>query len=195
MKLRIIIIAVLLLAAGSARAQEDISSHFSVKVGAGLPGSGTEYFTKSVTKTAYGMEAIYGDYTGDLNASPAISLEAYYIRDQWFRFGLDFIYGSYSNQVFSGITNEVRRDRKGQSFIILPTAAVNYYHKNALNLYMELGVGAGYYSGFDNMEENVRFDVQFTPLGIEYGRKLFGFAEAGLGTAFSWVRGGIGYRF
>ena len=60
---------------------------------------------------------------------------------------------------------------------------------------MELGVGAGYYSGFDNMEENVRFDVQFTPLGIEYGRKLFGFAEAGLGTAFSWVRGGIGYRF
>ena len=195
MRIKIIIIAALLLAAGSIHAQEAVSQRFTIRAGVGLPGAGTEYFTKGLIATNYGMEAIYGDYTGDLTASPAICLEAYYTLNQWFRFGLDAVYGSYANQVFSGTTNEVKKDRKGQSFIILPTAAVNYYKKGALNLYMALGVGAGYYSGFDNMENKLAFDMQFTPFGIEYGRKLFCFGEVGLGTAVSWVRGGIGYRF
>ena len=195
MRLKIIIISVFLLAAGAASAQEDFSSRFSVRAGAGLPGSGAEYFTTNVLPTSYGMDAIYGDYTGDLKTIPAISLEAYYLYNQWFRFGLDVVYCSYSNQILSGITGEVKKNRNGQSFVFLPTAAVNYYHKGALNLYMALGVGVGYYAGFDNMENNVAFDVQFTPFGIEYGRKFFCFAEAGLGTAVNWVRGGIGYRF
>lgn len=195
MRIKIIIIAALLLAAGSVHAQEAVSHRFTVRAGVGLPGAGTEYFTQGTTKTTYGLEAIYGDYISDLKATPAISLEAYYTFNQWLRFGLDVIYGTYENQVMNGITDQVSRERKGQSYIILPTASVNYYQKGALNLYMALGVGAGYYSGFDNMENKLAFNVQFTPLGIEYGRKLFGFAEAGLGTAVSWVRGGIGYRF
>ena len=195
MKSRIIIIVALLLSAGIARAQEDISSHFCLRVGAGMPGAGTEYFTQGMTKTTYGLEAIYGDYISDQKATPAICLEAFYTFNQWLRFGLDVIYGSYDNQVMNGITSQVSRERKGQSYIILPTVSVNYYQKGALYLYMALGIGAGYYSGFDNMENKLAFNVQFTPLGIEYGRKLFGFAEAGLGTAYSWVRGGIGYRF
>ena len=195
MKSRIIVIIALLLFAGTAWAQEDASSRFCLRVGAGLPGSGTEYFTQGTTKNTYGLEAIYGDYISDLKATPAISLEAYYTLNQWFRFGLNVVYGAYENQVMNGITDQVSRERKGQSFIILPTASVNYYQKGALGLYMALGAGAGYYAGFDNMENKLAFNVQFTPLGIEYGRKLFGFAEAGLGTAVSWVRGGIGYRF
>ena len=195
MRIKILIITVLLLAAGSAHAQEDVSSRFCVKVGAGLPGSGTEYFTSGIVKTHYGLEAIYQDYVSDLKATPAISLQVLYNFNHWFRFGLDVVYGSYSNQVMNGITDQVSRERNGQSLIFLPTASVNYYQKGALSLYMALGGGIGYYSGFDNMENKLAFNAQFTPLGIEYGRKVFAFAEAGLGTAVNWVRGGIGYRF
>ena len=156
MRFKIIIIAALLLAAGSARAQEEaVTSRFTFRAGVGLPGSGTDYFTQGTTKTTYGLEAIYGYYISDLKATPAISLEAYYTLNQWFRFGLDLVYGTYANQVMNGMTDQVTRDRKGQSYIILPTASVNYYQKGALKLYMALGVGAGYYSGFDNMENKV----------------------------------------
>ncbi|MBR5703055.1 MAG: hypothetical protein IKX45_02255 [Bacteroidales bacterium] len=195
MKFKIILISALLLAAGSVHAQEEISQHYCLRLGVGLPGAATEYFTNGVTQTNFGMEAIYGDYLGDLTATPAISVEAYYIYNQWFRFGLDFVYGSFSDQVYSGITDKVRAERHGQCFILLPSASFSYFQKGAMYLYMGLGVGLGYYAGFDNMQDKFSLNLQFTPIGVEYGRKVFCFAEAGLGTAFSWVRGGIGYRF
>lgn len=185
----------MLLSAAAAHAQSGGSERISVRIGAGLPGSGIEYFTNGSNQITYGLEAIYGDYTGDLKATPAISAEIYYIHNELFRFGVDLVYGSYSSQTFSGITDQVKENRSGQSFIVLPTAAINYYHKNSLKLYLALGAGVGYYAGFDNMQNNLAFNVQFTPIGIEYGRKAFVFAEAGLGTAVNWVRGGVGYRF
>lgn len=195
MKLRLLIITTLLLAGATAYAQEECSSRISIRLGAGLPGAGTEYFTQGLVPTSVGLSDLYGDYVSDLSASPAISIEAYYIHNQWFHFGLDFVYNSYSNQILSGITNQPIRDRDGKSLIVLPTASVNYFQKGALNLYMGLGVGLGYYAGFDNMENKLSFNVQFTPFGIEYGRRIFCFAEANLGTAINWVRGGIGFRF
>lgn len=195
MKLRLLIITTLLLAGGTAFAQEESASRISIRLGAGLPGAGAEYFTQGLIPTSVGLSDLYGDYVSDLSASPAISIEAYYIHNQWFRFGLDFIYNSYSNQILSGITDQPVRDRNGQSFIVLPTASVNYFQKGALLLYMGLGFGVGYYSGFDNMNSKLNFNVQFTPFGIEYGRDVFCFAEANLGTAVNWVRGGVGFRF
>ena len=195
MKFKLILISAMLFAAGSAYAQEDVSRQFCVRLGAGLPGAGTEYFTDGVVPTKYGMEAIYGDYLSDLTATPAISVETYYIINQWFRVGFDFVYNSFSDQVYDGITNQVKAERHGQCFIVLPTTSFSYLQRGAMNLYMSMGVGLGYYTGFDNMQNKLSFNVQFTPIGIEYGRTFFGFAEAGLGTAVSWVRGGVGYRF
>ena len=36
---------------------------------------------------------------------------------------------------------------------------------------------------------------QLTPVGVSYGRRLFGFAELGTGYMYTPVRAGIGYRF
>ena len=41
----------------------------------------------------------------------------------------------------------------------------------------------------------VRASAQINPVGIEIGRKLFGFCEAGFGTMYSGAMAGIGYRF
>ena len=195
MKNRIILILALMLCTVSALAQSDGSQRFSIRLGAGLPGSGTEYFTNGTNQVTYGLAAIYGDYTSDLKASPALSAEVYYLYNDVFRFGVDLVYGTYSNQIIDGLTDQPKRTRSGQSFIVLPTAAVNYYHKGGLKLYIALGAGVGYYAGFDTMQNKLAFNVQFTPVGVEYGRKLFVFAEAGLGTAVNWLRGGVGYRF
>ena len=96
---------------------------------------------------------------------------------------------------FDGITDEMKKERNGQSIIVLPSAQVSFYQKDALRFYMGIGIGGGYYTGFDNMTGNFSFEIEFVPIGIEYGRKVFCFAEGCLGTATNWVHGGIGFRF
>ena len=194
MKLGTILTAACLLIASALSAQDN-STRFTFRVGAGIPGAGAEYFVQGFNKNNYGLAAIYSDYYSDTKAIPAICAEGYYTLNEWFRVGLDFVYTSYTNQAYDGITGQLKRDRKGQTFIALPTASVNYLEKNAMKLYISLGAGLGYYSGFDNLSGNLSFEVQFIPIGIELGRKVFGFAEAGIGTAVSWVRGGVGVRF
>lgn len=45
------------------------------------------------------------------------------------------------------------------------------------------------------VESDVTFSFQVTPIGISVGRKLFGFAEAGIGHQYVGGFFGIGYRF
>jgi hypothetical protein len=94
-----------------------------------------------------------------------------------------------------GITDAVKAERKGTSIIVMPSAHVSYYDKGALSLYMGVSVGAGIYQGFDNMKEKLSFEVEFVPIGVEFGGSVFCFAEACLGTAVNWAHGGIGFRF
>ena len=43
--------------------------------------------------------------------------------------------------------------------------------------------------------QTLRFTGQFTLIGVEVGRKLFGFLECGSGSIFTGIRAGAGYKF
>lgn len=192
---RLLSIAACLLVCGIAMAQNTDGTRMSIRLGVGFPGSGPEKFVSGLSQGAYGLEGLYSDYYSDTKATPAITAECLFRVNEWFEVGAELGYSSYSNQRFNGITDKEVAERNGQSFVVLPTAHVSYFQKDALTLYLGIGVGAGYYPGFDNMAEKVAFEMEFVPFGVEFGKRVYGFAEFCLGTAINWLHGGIGYRF
>lgn len=79
--------------------------------------------------------------------------------------------------------------------------------RSPVRLYGKLGFGAVKYFGFDrrnfdSVDGDVEFydnsftpGIQFAPFGIELGRKIFGFAEIGVGTLYRGISAGLGYKF
>ena len=70
----------------------------------------------------------------------------------------------------------------------MPTVRFNWFYREAVQLYST--ISAGVVTDFDELYPW----ADFTLVGCSFGRKFFGFAEFGLGTA-GWLRAGIGYRF
>lgn len=192
---RLLLLLTGLLICSALLAQEVDGPRFKLRVGTGIPGAGVEKFVDGLATGHYGLQGIYDDYYTDTEFIPPITAECLYQVNYWLSCGAEVMYGSYSNKRIDGITDEVKAVRKGTSIIIMPSAHISYYSKGALSLYMGVGAGAGIYQGYDNMKEKVSFEVEFVPLGIEYGRSVFCFAEACLGTAINWVHGGVGFRF
>ena len=62
-------------------------------------------------------------------------------------------------------------------------------------MYGSLSVGVAKYFGYDELDGSLRGAFQFSPLGMEFGRWLYGFVETGIGNGYSGIRAGIGYRF
>lgn len=70
----------------------------------------------------------------------------------------------------------------------------NWFSKNNLRLYSSVGygtMGGGYVKG----DGHPAHGFQFTPIGVSYGNRVFGFAELGIGWMFFPARTGIGVRF
>jgi len=69
----------------------------------------------------------------------------------------------------------------------------NWFTRERVNIYS--GVGYGTMGGYVDGDGRPSHGFQITPIGISYGKRLFGFAEMGTGWMFCPVRAGIGYRF
>ena len=84
-----------------------------------------------------------------------------------------------------------------------------YMNRRYVRLYGSLGIGAAFYGGFDKLtysytdsrgsvqfeDNSFRACGQFSPIGVEFGNKLFGFAEIGIGSLYAGMQAGIGYKF
>ena len=190
-----LLIAACLIISGMALAQNPDGDRISVRFGAGFPASTAEKFVQGLNTGHYGIHGIYDDYYSDTKSTPAISATCMYIFNEWMSFGAEMIYVSCSNQRIDAVTDKVKADRKGQSLIFMPTAQVSYYQKGLLRIYLGMSAGFGYYSGFDNLDEKVSFELKFVPFGVEFGRRVFVFAEGCLGTSMNWAQGGVGFKF
>ena len=69
----------------------------------------------------------------------------------------------------------------------------NWLTKNYLRLYS--GVGYGTMGGYVKGDGHPSHGFQFTPVGVSYGNRVFGFSELGMGWMFCPARAGIGVRF
>ena len=86
---------------------------------------------------------------------------------------------------------------------LLPNVRFTYVRSEVFKMYSGVGLGLGVMSGF-NAEQSYFAGIggadiepafQAVPVGIQFGRDIYGIAEVNLGTMNVGLRAGIGYRF
>lgn len=139
------------------------------------------------------IDYAYKDYDGERRMLGLLSAEYSFNRSNKFTFAI----GGYLTTVWNKVYDYSGRKaglNMNVSLHIIPTARFKYYTRPAFSAYGSIGIGAmvgleqdGSFYGFPT--------VQFIPIGITFGRKIYGFAEYGGGFTYLGGSAGIGYRF
>lgn len=143
--------------------------------------------------TLVNIDHVYEDYGGARRMLGLISAEYSMSRSRRFTFAV----GGYLNSVWNCVNDYAGRrtgTELGLSLHVIPTARYKYVDKPAFSAYGSIGLGAivGVY------EDGELFGLptfQIVPIGITFGRKVYGFAEYGAGFTYLGGSVGIGYRF
>ena len=91
----------------------------------------------------------------------------------------------------------------GTALYLLPNVRFTYVRSDVFKMYSGLGLGIGVLSGFSSEKSvfagiggaDIQPAFQAVPVGIQFGRDVYGIAEVSLGTMNVGLRAGIGYRF
>ena len=86
---------------------------------------------------------------------------------------------------------------------LLPNVRFTYVRSDVFKMYSGIGLGLGVLSGFSADKSafagigsaDIEPAIQAVPVGIQFGRNIYGIAEVSVGTMNVGLRTGIGYRF
>ena len=157
--------------------------------------------------TSRSLSDIYADYNGITRSSGALCLGADYAFARWFALSVDLSATIVWHDVYNGVSGQKTGSKSGVMFSLMPQGKLIYINCPTVRLYGRLGLGVVKYFGFDRRNRESADDgieyldnsftpgFQWTPLGIEVGRKVFGFAETGIGTLYTGISAGVGYKF
>lgn len=123
---------------------------------------------------------------------PYLSVEAMYSFNH--RWSLGFGTG-YTGTVWEIVDKDTREVHSSTFLTFIPLNVIgrcNYISRPAFRMYGSLEAGAMLFAGSGL---GASFSFQINPLGMEFGRRFFGFAEAGAGMNYFGCRLGAGYRF
>ncbi len=150
-----------------------------------------DYYPADKTLSEY-----YGAYHGKTYSSGYYSIGAEYPLLRWLSISADLGFDVIWHKIYNGETNRQTGIRRGASISFIPQAKFLFLNRETVRLYGYLGVGVITYLGHDLSEnEATTISGQYTPLGIEVGKRISGFAEFGYGAMFSGVRIGVSYKF
>ena len=135
---------------------------------------------------------LYADYHGDCTMVGLFSAEYSTNFTKHFTFAVS----GYLNSVWTPMY-DYKGNKNGQnlglSLHVIPTARYNYYTSQSFSIYSSIGLGLIF--GTEKKEFFAFPTLQIAPVGITFGRKVFGFAEWNGGVSYLGGRAGIGYRF
>lgn len=140
------------------------------------------------------LNRIYGDYKTPAYSTGVMNVETSWFLRKWFTFTLT----TSASLSWQGFKDSVTDKRTGADviidFYIIPQARFNWIGRDHLvNLYSTFGLGAMLGTDFEDL--TVLPAIQLTPVGIEIGRKVFGFCEFGIGMLYIGGQAGVGFRF
>lgn len=107
---------------------------------------------------------------------------------RWLQYGGKAVFGASTRWRKDAYTGEKIENQSYYCLSIMPSVRFNWFYREKVQLYSTVSIGV-----VTDFEEAYPWG-DLTLFGCSFGRKFFGFAEIGLGTA-GWLRGGIGYRF
>ena len=107
---------------------------------------------------------------------------------RWLSYGGTAVFGASTRWRKDSITGEKIDNLSYYCLSIMPTVRFDWFYREKVQLYSTVSVGI-----ITDFDEAYPWG-DLTLFGCSFGRKFFGFAEVGMGTA-GWLRAGIGYRF
>lgn len=188
------------------------SERWSVRFGAGKSSEiNVSYFIGRRTddKMGEGLSAYFGGYLGNTYSSGCYSIGAEYYVARWFAVSADISVEALWRDIHDSFTGMKTGASRGVALAVVPQAKFIYLHRPLVRVYSYIGIGAVQCFGFESMErryvdengshvapgQTLRLTCQICPLGVEIGRRFFGFLECGTGSVFTGVRAGAGYKF
>ena len=138
-------------------------------------------------------------YEGNkVNTTGVIGVEVLVNLKRWLALGIQF-----ADTPFWANTLATNNTVKANTFSVLPVVRFTYLNADFFRMYSGLGLGLSMFTGFDNERAayagiggaQLQVAFQAVPVGFQFGRDLYGFAEVSLGTINLGMRAGIGYRF
>lgn len=197
LKFKILIVACLL-AAGTcfAQTQEFGSEKFEVRIGVSghplLPAAKNKLGLKYgdyYDLLLFNLDALYADRTVAHYTAGNIGAEFTWNAKKWF--GLAG--GLYLTPFWADVVNAYTGQRSGiqtsLSVSALVTARFNYFNKPMVRIYSSIGLGLL----VDN--SGLAPHLQVVPIGVTFGKRVYGFAEVGLGSLYMGGNIGVGYKF
>lgn len=130
-------------------------------------------------------------YRGNLYTTGDFSLSYGYYFWKWFQVGVDVSYTRFWRRYSEGKESSTYTT-------LIPFIHFHWFNRSMVSMYSGAGIGWDFVrqkdTGLSKNERETEVGLQFTFYGISVGRRLFGFAEAGIGN-LGILRWGIGYRF
>lgn len=127
--------------------------------------------------------------TAKIDFPPYVSFEGIYSFNTRWSLGMSVGYCG----LISHIYNSDMTEKSKSSITIVPVTVVgrcNYLYRPKVKLYGSLEGGIMF-----SPDTDIIPSVQLNPLGIEFGGKVFGLVEVGVGLNYTGVRAGLGWRF
>ena len=197
MKKIVLMVVAAMMATMTVQAQnEDLKNEIGVSYGAGLSLIG-DGIGNGIGK-AFGQLGGY-KYTNDKQFG-SLSVEYFRHLNSNNRVAIGGIF-AYSRYGEDEVKDNVKvGDRTRNYFTLMPAVKYYWVNKNNFGLYSKVAVGATYMSskvtenGVDENNSKVYFMCQVSAIGVEFGGKLRGFVEAGVGEQ-GIVLAGLKYKF
>ena len=197
MKKIVLMVVAAMMATMTVQAQnEDLKNEIGVSYGAGLSLIG-DGIGNGIGK-AFGQLGGY-KYTNDKQFG-SLSVEYFRHLNSNNRVAIGGIF-AYSRYGEDELKDNVKvGDRTRNYFTLMPAVKYYWVNKNHFGLYSKVAVGATYMSskvtenGVDENNSKVYFMCQVSAIGVEFGGKLRGFVEAGVGEQ-GIVLAGLKYKF
>ena len=131
--------------------------------------------------------------TLEFSLPPYAAIEALYDFNETWSAGIS---AGYLGTAFKVVDKDTRAVKSVSYINLLPLTLegrCNYLNRPAVRLYGSLEAGAIF--SMESGKLNVVPEVQLNPFGVEFGRRLFGVFELGVGMNYTGCRAGLGYRF
>ena len=199
---RMILMAAMLFCVLVASAQDkdgkDVPYRYEVRLGwSGYPVGDDNQFVGVNNHGFYSYDTsisdIFSEYDGTTYMTGNIVGEFNVHFKKWFTLSVGFAANGIWKDVYSSQTDIKLRRENGWTATVLPQARFNWIKKEVVKVYSS--VGAGVRAGSFDERADILIAGQLVPIGINVGKKVFGFAELGIGTVYIGGMFGIGYRF
>ncbi len=159
--------------------------------------SGYHYSFIPGNRMSYSLNSTYFDSMTNVVEiqNPYIGLNYFYNFNKYVALGGTFSYEGGSRSIYSHKDDSLMKRESKNILTAMANFRVSWLNRKYVRMYSLIGMGFSFSAEGDFDDSEHHYALQFSPLGISVGNKLYGFLEAGVGTSYLGCNFGIGYRF